>query len=301
MDLHQSESTLETIHAMLGQEANGYLISCDYLASGPTTRGCLTRQIDADCRSKMAAWCYQVVDFCHFDRESVAIAMNFLDRFLATTTGRPLLYDRAHYQLAAMTALYTSIKLNEPEAIDPQTVSDLSKGAYSACEVEEMERVMLHALHWRVNPPTAMSFVRHLIALLPTITTVPHVYRTAVHDIAKFQTELAVTDHDFIVVPPSVVAYCAVLNALEALHFLDGKVRSCIGFSLARAMQMDVVLATSNLQTVQARLFAAVLQSDAVVTSTATLATTTATDADCTLSKPAARRCSLESPRSTLV
>jgi Cyclin, C-terminal domain len=127
------------------------------------------------------------------------------------------------------------------------------------------------------------------------------VYRTAVHDIAKFQTELAVTDHDFIVVPPSVVAYCAVLNALEALHFLDGKVRSCIGFSLARAMQMmDVVLATSNLQTVQARLFAAVLQSDAVVTSTATLATT-ATDADCTLSKPAARRCSLESPRSTLV
>jgi Cyclin, N-terminal domain/Cyclin, C-terminal domain len=291
MDL-QSESTLETIQAMLGQEVNGYLTS-DVFASH--VRGGLALQMDADCRAKMAAWCYQVVDFCHFNRESVAIAMNYLDRFVATPTGRPLLYDRTHYQLAAMTALYTSIKLNEPEAIDPQTVSDLSKGAYSAHEVEQMERVMLQALHWRVNPPTAMSFVRHLIALLPT-TTVPELYRTAVHDIAKFQTELAVTDYDFIVVPPSVVAYCAVLNALEALH-LDGKMRSFIGFSLARAMQMDV-LATRNLQNVQARLFAAVVQSDAVVTSTATLANTTTTD-DCALVKPAARRSSLESPRST--
>jgi hypothetical protein len=60
-----------------------------------------------------------------------------------------------------------AVKIHEPEAMDPDTVSTLSRGTYSAHDIENMELQILKALEWRVNPPTSVSFARQLLALLP--------------------------------------------------------------------------------------------------------------------------------------
>ena len=225
---------------MRHQEDTGYLATVDFLhqddpAGLTVPLGPLN--VDADCRYKMAAWCYQVVDFCKFRRETVEIAMNFLDRFLVTPAGLSAKIDRKLYQLAAMTCLYTAVKIHEPEAMDPKLVSNLSRGTYSPQEVESMESVVLAALQWRLNPPTALSFVRQFLDLIPD-DVLSRDIRQTVYDITKYQTELAVNESEFVCIKSSTVAYCAVMNALESVG-ADPRVLSNLGYVLSQAIGLS--------------------------------------------------------------
>ena len=58
--------------------------------------------IDETCRSKMCEWIYHVVDSTRLQRETASVAMNFLDRFLCSSSPRALgaRLNRKEYQLA---------------------------------------------------------------------------------------------------------------------------------------------------------------------------------------------------------
>lgn len=169
------------------------------------------RPVDKECRSKMAEWCFQVVDFCKFNRETVSIAMNYLDRFLMTAPDAIL--NRKTFQLAAMTCLYTAIKVHEPEAMEPQVIASLSRGAYTEDEVTAMERRIVMAIQWRMNPPTAMAFVHHFMTFCGNGTPASN---ADILELAKFQTELAAANYNLIcAVPASTIAFAALSNALQ--------------------------------------------------------------------------------------
>jgi hypothetical protein len=208
------ESTLETMEAMRRQEENAYQVT-DYLTSLPTTP-LHEAPVDEDCRQVMAKWCNDIADFCNYNRETAAIALNCLDRFMSTPDGRGILLDRNQYQLAAMTALYTAVKIHEHEAMDPTLVSTLSRGAHSAEAVELMESRMLKAIQWRVNPPTASAFVRHMLELVPA-----HLMDTSAKDtlleLTQFQVELATCDYKFSQAPASRIAFASLMNAVESI------------------------------------------------------------------------------------
>lgn len=211
-----------TIRAMRQQEENGYKCA-DYLhqverlnrvhSKGPLNSA---DPVDAECRFRMVEWCYQVVDFCKFSRDTVAVAMSYLDRFLVTSEGADVLQDRKMFQLCAMTCLYTAIKTHEPEAMEPQVISGLSRGAYTAKQVEETERRIIGAIQWRMNPPTPLSFVRSLLALMPKDAMDDTARKVAV-EFAKYQTELAVEESSFVSVNSSMIAFAAIANALQAV------------------------------------------------------------------------------------
>lgn len=225
-------SSLDTIAAMRRQEDTSYQTG-DFLSLAADTGNFL--DVDADCRTKMAEWCYQVVDFCKFQRESVEIAMNFLDRYLLVDTS--VLNDRATFQLAAMTSLYMAVKIHEPEAMDPVTVSTLSRGTYSAKDIEDMELEILNALQWHVHPPTSISFAREMLSLLPDDSLTP-TQRNTVEQISTMQLELAVADYDLIAVKPSTIAFCSIMNAIESIA-LDPKAIACISCVLSSAIGID--------------------------------------------------------------
>jgi Cyclin, N-terminal domain/Cyclin, C-terminal domain len=250
--------TLSTLLVMRQQEEAGYLCF-DYLHQAypePTVPTGPLNRIDVDCRNKMAAWCYQVVDFCKFDRETVSIAMNYLDRYLMSSTGSEALNDRKVFQLAAMTSLYTAVKIHEPEAMDPKLVSNLSRGTYNKEEIEAMESSILGALQWRMNPPTSMSFIRLFLDLIPQDVMDVSV-RNTVSDIAKYQTELAVRDFNFIATKASTIAFCAVINSFESLN-MDVKVLSHIAYILSSSIGLDEP--EDALLEIQNYLYQAVLQ-----------------------------------------
>lgn len=204
----------DRIAIMQIQEETTYFVR-DYLAETKSMRKMASKPVDEDCRIKMCEWCFQVVDFCKFRRETVVIGMSYLDRYLCTPKGKSALCHRKEYQLAAMTALYIAIKLHEPLEMETSLLADLSRGCYNEMEFVHMEQAMLQALKWRVNGPTPLGFVQHFVALLPTTVKKPVV--DAIFDYARFQTEMSVSDHELVGVKPSEIALAAVLNAVEGL------------------------------------------------------------------------------------
>jgi hypothetical protein len=264
-----TESVLQTIAAMCSQEASGYACSAylhqnepeHAISNGPMH----TMLVDDDCRSKMVSWCYQVVDFCKFSRETVSVAMSYLDRFMTTSVGASGHEDGQFFQLAAMTCLYTAVKIHEPEAMDPKLVSNLSRGTYSSQQVEAMEAQLLSALQWRMHPPTALAFVRQFLELIP-LHVVNESMRETAYDMAKFQTELATNVYDFITVKASTVAFGSLMNSLQSLG-LDDKVLGYIGLILSHAI-LGVDCIDDAVLDVQTRLYPAIVSQPATFTST---------------------------------
>jgi len=230
------EQNVETIHAMRRQEELAYSV-VDYLSYLPETTTALDTPVDASCRCIMAKWCNEISDFCNYKRETVAIAMNCLDRFMSTPSGQEILFDRNLYQLAAMTALYSSVKIHEQEAMDPNLVSSLSRGVHSAQAVEAMESKMLTAIQWRVNPPTAMSFVRSMIDLVPD-HLMHSCQKETVVDIAKLQIEMIVNEYDFCTFNASSVAFACALNAMESV-LDDGMLYTNFETTMGKTMMVD--------------------------------------------------------------
>ena len=205
--------------------------------------------IDEICRNKMCEWSYQIVDFCKFHRESVDIAMNYLDRFLTTPFGQPALHDRNVYQLVAMTCLYSAIKIHERQALSPAVVSQLSRGVYSAHQIAETEVTILHALQWKLHPPTALSFVRELISVLP-IDWMSDLVKESIFGITQKQTELAVSDYRFIETPMSIVAYCSIMNAVQCCGFaFSADIITSIRMMIASAIGLTDPLCSEVMET----------------------------------------------------
>jgi len=181
-------------------------------------------------RAKMVEWQYQVADFCRFDRETVAIATNYFDRFLATSSAAEAHTNTDLFQLAVMACFYTAAKIHEPESFEPWMLSKMSRGLYLPSEVETMERVILQAIEWRMNPPTALSFIKEFMEMLPACYLSDDV-RPTVMNLAKFQVELSVRIYQFVPVKASTIALAALLNAFESIGMDDDTlslIKTCI-------------------------------------------------------------------------
>ena len=196
---------------------------------------------------------YEIADYCHFRRETVAYAVyNVLDRYLSLKRHVPL-QSRSDLQLVASAALYIAVKVLEPVSMDVHSLADLSRGAFDATDVMEAEKTILFALQWNVaQGPTPIAFVQHFLTLLQldlSMTAEPGQERGRVVDgygellddlldQAQYQVELAVADYSLGVNRSlSDIALAAVWNALESQ--LDGPVavhyQNRIGKHLAHA------------------------------------------------------------------
>lgn len=246
---HVKDDVPDRIAVMLVQEENEY--SCyDYLAANEAIRRKAAKPVDEDCRVKMCEWCYQVVDFCKFRRETVGIGMSYLDRYMCSKKGKKALGDRKEYQLVAMTCLYVAIKLHEPLEMETSLLADLSRGCYTEMEFANMEKNILEAIEWRVSGPTPLAFVLHYISFLPDIISSSVI--EAIFDYARYQTELAIGDHYFVKTKPSVVGMAALLNALEGMD--STLVPDRIVNRLVRTVVMYTEMDLEEVETIQMRL-----------------------------------------------
>lgn len=175
--------------------------------------------VDVECRSRMCEWAFSVVDNCQYQRQTVGVAMNLLDRFLDAADWA--LADRSAFQLAAITSLYTAIKIGEPSAISVATMAVLSRGKYTAPQIEAMERVLLDTDRWLLHPPTAGHFGRAVAEWLARRDGRYHL--EPLLELIDVQLDAAVADYRLCCcgdpsVTPSVVALCAVQNAMEGMN-----------------------------------------------------------------------------------
>ena len=174
-------------------------------------------------RTKVVDWCYDVVDHCKHSRETVASAMEMVDRFLSIPSTSDdaarlcdeALKDHSKFQLLAVTALYISIKLNEKVAIPShQFSSEVCHHVYSAEEIEDMERTLLSGLSWRCHAPTAHQVGLSILSLLLPYIDLQEKTWGFLIDEMKYLTELAVRDYYFSTKRTSTIALAAILNVI---------------------------------------------------------------------------------------
>jgi len=211
MNFTASNDIIETINAMIKQEKAAYRTQSGLYDKSTTTVE--ENSIDGECRRLMIEWFRQLAGVCDFDHQTIAIAINILDRFVAKETQILLSYNAAQeFQLAAMASLYTSIKIHENVALDPKTLSKLSNGRFSSLEIEKMESRILTKLDWRVNTPTATAFSEiYLQLLLPNEQTATN---TIAKKLIQCQIEQAMEDCQFLGIEASEIAFTATYNAI---------------------------------------------------------------------------------------
>ncbi|KAL3786044.1 hypothetical protein ACHAW5_007942 [Stephanodiscus triporus] len=126
---------------------------------------------------------------------------------------------RDEYQLAALTALFLSIKLFERLNIQPEHVGYLSRGRYTSGEVMKMELVILHALEWRVCCAEKFDFVEaYLDVMLPEKHVgdpYHHTLLSSIKDLSNLQVKMSDFESSFSKQRPSLVAFASVINAFD--------------------------------------------------------------------------------------
>lgn len=209
----ESDSSLDTLSVMISQDVE---YRCqDYLARRNSSNKYQRINVAADdkvdvlCREKMCEWGYRVVDHFRANREAVAIMFSLVDRFVDKCS-----CNRNTFKLAAMCALYMSMKVCSTQQISIYNLAELSRGEFAVEDIAEMERTILRVLKWRINPPTTQAFVERLCRLVPLDDAA---MMKIIFDRAIFFAELSVYDYAFVPEDRYAVSVACLLNAMETL------------------------------------------------------------------------------------
>ena len=180
----------EAITAMIEKEKSAYCCH-DYLGGSNV-------EVTADDRRQLVDWCFALVDRCSFQRETVAIATNLLDRFLSVPSkfASIALQDQRELQLLAMTSLYIAIKTNERVAFSSQLLSAASHGGYTIEEIEDTEKLILYGLGWRINGPTPLQMALHILSLMQVGKIILSESLTDLLNEVQYQTEVVAKDYN---------------------------------------------------------------------------------------------------------
>jgi len=228
----------DRLEVMQKQEDTTYVCS-DYLKKATSSR-----MIDEICRTKMLTWCLQVIDFGKFKRDTVVMAMSYLDLFLSSDTPRAMdvIKTRKEYQLASMTTLYMAIKLHEPVEMDTNALAVLSRDIYEAKDFAQMEFDILCALNWRVHGPTVLSFLEYFIAIISPRPMRKNTSLDTLIHICKQYIELTLGDYYFVTQKPSTVAVAVLSISIQhiPLDQINETDRLCFFSKIATASKIDL-------------------------------------------------------------
>ena len=100
--------------------------------------------LNEDWRSKICEWSYQVIDHLDYDREIVAVALHYLDRYLCWRSA-----DKRTFQLVSMTCLHMACKLYSPrrQQLSMASLIQLSRGYFTEEQIFATERSILAYVH----------------------------------------------------------------------------------------------------------------------------------------------------------
>lgn len=159
-----------------------------------------------------------------------------------------------------MTTLYMAIKLFEPMEMCTKTLASLSRDSYTPMDFKKMEEDILWAIQWRVNGPTALTFVQCFIDLWELNhgtdddcesvhentgkTTTKKAAWSQLWSMAKYHTELATSEYTLAMHKPSTIAIASISASLKHIPLTDLSTMDRANFLLmiASAMEIDLKL-----------------------------------------------------------
>lgn len=192
-------------------------------------------ELEALWRKILIDWMSYVVDHCNLQRQAVAAAAFFLD----VAMGRGLVETREEHQLAAASALQLALKLFDSTVIRIEKLVSLGRGLFSVEDVAIMEYKILTSLDFHCHPPSTHCYLRQYERLLPS--TVQESTRRMIDEVTKLVADLTVVDHKYNSYSNSVIAYAAMLMAMELLDCEDMPIcqRQCFVLHMATVSKLE--------------------------------------------------------------
>ena len=277
-------STIEVtdrLNAMLETERRPHFQCSDYLSSSSVSssrksnrlsqRSSQRALLTPTSRSKIVSWLYDCTAYLSLQRECVAIAMGYVDRFMSIeprnqrrkavvnkkrklaahenvskgvlATRNNALNDATAYQLVAVSALLLAAKQVHRHAIpNVSTLVQVSHNNYTPEEIVSMERILLSGLHWHLCGPTSLEFAYYVTALLARVVDDRKKDIIAsVIEHARLQIEYSISNYNLSVLcGPSAIALAAVLNSVDSSDFVTSKEKQNFGRLLLSTTGMDV-------------------------------------------------------------
>jgi len=211
-------------------------------------------------RGKIVQWLYDLVDYLDLQRECVAVAMSYVDRFVSSSSSKleshhakkvaEAQQDATIYQLVAISSLFLAAKQSDKMAIiDANVLVCVSHGSYSAQEIMDMESIIVEVLDWRLCCPTSIGIAYHAIALLAKVIARRRSCSiiSSVVDFCRLQIELSIMDYETSVLrSPSTVALAAIVNSMELLDF-EPQEKRAFGKVLMRRTGVDIRYNTNSI------------------------------------------------------
>jgi len=201
----------DQISVMLKQESTIYAYSLFSRAreaySGDSSENDIRKN---EWRDKIVQWTYSVVDHFDLSRDTAAISMSLFDRYLATKENQ---CNGNAVLLLSLTTLSIAVKINETKSISVQKLSDLSRGQFNPSDIQKCELIVLQTLNWRVNAPTPVAFLSHMLQILRP--RLEEKTRRQVFELARYATELSMCDSYFVGTDSSVLAYACLLYVFD--------------------------------------------------------------------------------------
>lgn len=132
--------------------------------------------LDASMRPMLVDWMFEVgAEYC-LSRETVYLAINYVDRFLsASPTDLPAdgtsrsVVDRKTLQLLGVTCLWIASKIEEIFPPSPEDFAVCTDHAYDAGQLVNMEPVVLRVLNWRLHAQTPFSWLKLFLKKAATL------------------------------------------------------------------------------------------------------------------------------------
>lgn len=228
--MNGSKSFNSLVELHVSMEQKNFLGSCNTISTSTSAEDLTLFEnspVDYECRYKMCQWFFQVVNYCQLNQGTAQLCISNLDRFLSISPS--FLKDREKYQLAAISALYLSIKINNSVKLDMKFLGLLCRGCYKHKDIVAMERIILDTLSWKVNPPASIFFVERFLCFVSNLllSFKSHLSSPKKEKIDVFE-RLAVEQTDLCTMNCSIscsselykaseIAFASLLNSLEAV------------------------------------------------------------------------------------
>ncbi|KAL6069598.1 Cyclin-A2 [Balamuthia mandrillaris] len=170
----------------------------DYMTS-------VQKGITASMRGILCDWLVEVADEYELSSETLFLAVNYLDRFLAERR-----IDKRKFQLVGVTAMFIAAKYEEIYAPAVEEFVYISANTYSREEILMMEAHILNTLEFQLTAATTKVFLRRFLKAAGADLTVAF--------LASYLAELTLLEYSFVKYLPSQIAAAAVFLALRTLN-----------------------------------------------------------------------------------
>ncbi|NWX52881.1 CCNO protein, partial [Steatornis caripensis] len=203
-------------------------------------------QVTAEARCKLVSWLIPVHRHFGFSLEALCLAVNILDRFLATT---PVAADC--FQLLGVTALLIACKQVEVRPPSVKELLALCCGAFTRQQLRNLERLVLHRLSFELAAPTISFFLEHFSQVRLEARGADAGEAADARSLAAVVAELSLADYAFTKYAPSLLAASSLGLADRLLGHrkpLDLRISGYPGGVLRECMDQLQLLVSLNCQ-----------------------------------------------------